>query len=270
MKKDYMTRLERAARWRLSSPEAEDVIADYHDIVGTPPRSEKELLRDLGRPHDVVKLLDQPGKYRIWLAMFAFMVISILALVTDQLFVPVAFWVPLLSLHQIDIFFCYILSILGTIAALVWFRCQGKKMEHLPRAVLILLALLLAFAACVVLFYWTCFQNPDAFLEIWERVPAWLHVDGRPFYIPQLVICYICPVIVAIGIYSLIKARTEDRRWAAIYVLAMAVVLISRMFLAWTLLSMVMIDYEAAWQHLMLRFAVAAVAGFIGTGVALC
>ena len=39
MKKDYMTRLERAARWRLSREEAEDVIADYRDIVGMTPRS---------------------------------------------------------------------------------------------------------------------------------------------------------------------------------------------------------------------------------------
>ena len=36
MKKDYMTRLERAVRWRLQPQEAEDVIADYREIVGNP------------------------------------------------------------------------------------------------------------------------------------------------------------------------------------------------------------------------------------------
>ena len=46
MKKDYMTRLERAARWRLPPQEAEDVIADYREMVGDPPRPEEELLRD--------------------------------------------------------------------------------------------------------------------------------------------------------------------------------------------------------------------------------
>ena len=47
MKKDYMTRLERAVRWRLPPQEAEDVIADYREIVGNPPRSEEELLKSM-------------------------------------------------------------------------------------------------------------------------------------------------------------------------------------------------------------------------------
>jgi len=47
VKKDYMARLEQAARWRLPREEAEDVIADYRDIVGSPPRSEEELHREV-------------------------------------------------------------------------------------------------------------------------------------------------------------------------------------------------------------------------------
>ena len=43
-----MARLEQAARWRLPPEEAEDVIADYRDIVGSPPRSEEELRREVG------------------------------------------------------------------------------------------------------------------------------------------------------------------------------------------------------------------------------
>lgn len=271
MKKDYMTRLERAVRWRLPPLEAEDVITDYHDIVGTPPRLEEELLRDLGKPHDVAKLLAQPKQYHIWLTVFVFMTICILALVTDQLFVPVAFWVPFLFFHRIDIFFCYFLSGMGVIAALVWFRRQGRKAESLPKAIPILLAVFLVFIAAVVLFYEIAFRNPDAIYRIWDETLAAWFPDRSPFTLPAHVTCYICPLIVFIGVYSLIKARTGDRRWAAVYVLAMAVVLILRQILGWVhSMSLEITSYEAQYQMLMLRCAVTAAAGLIGTGVALC
>ena len=74
MKKDYMTRLERAVRWRLPPQEAEDVIADYREIVGNPPRSEEELHREVGDPEQAVKLLTSPlNAYRVWLLVFGLM-----------------------------------------------------------------------------------------------------------------------------------------------------------------------------------------------------
>ena len=80
MKKDYMARLEQAARWRLPREEAEDVIADYRDIVGAPPRSEEELRREVGDPEQVVRLLVQPPKaYYAWLAVFAALAACLLA-----------------------------------------------------------------------------------------------------------------------------------------------------------------------------------------------
>ena len=271
MEKDYMTQLTKWARWMLPWQEAEDVIADYHDIVGTTPRSGEELLRDLGKPHDVVKPLAQPKQYRAWLAVFAFMTFCILALVTDPLFVPVTFWVPFLPFHKIDIFFCYFLSGLGVIAALVWFRRQGRKAESLPKAIPILLAVFLVFIAAVVLFYEIAFRNPDAIYRIWDETLAAWFPDRSPFTLPAYVTCYSCPLIVLIGVYSLIKARTGDRRWAAVYVLAMAVVLILRLILGWVhSMDLEITSYEAQYQLLMLRCAVTAVAGLIGTGVALC
>lgn len=271
MEKNYMTQLSKWARWMLSWQEAEDVIADYHDIVGVPPRPEADLLRDLGRPRDVVKPLAQPRQYRVWLAAFVFMTACILALVTDPWFVPLTFWVLFLPFRRIDIFFCYFLSVLGIIAALLWFRRQGRKAKCLPKAIPILLAVFLVFIAVVVLFYGIAFRNPDAIYSIWNKTLAAWFPDGDPFTLPAYITTYSCPLFVLIGVYSLIKARTGDRRWAAVYVLAMAVVLILRLILGWVhSMDLEITSYEAQYQLLMLRCAVTAAAGLISTGVALC
>lgn len=268
MGKDYMSQLSKWARWMLPWQEVEDVIADYHDIVGTPPRPAEELLRDLGKPKDVVKVLAQPKQYHAWLAAFVFMTACILALVSSHIFVPFAFWVVLLRL-RIQIFFCYFLSALGAMAALMWFRRHGRKTERLPKAVPILLAVFLVLAAGAVLFYGAAFQNPDAIRGIWdETLAAWFPYQG-PFGLAAYITSYSCLLIVLIGVYSLIKARTGDRRWAAVYVLAMAAALILRIILEWTRITYTSLD-EAVYRQFMLQCAVTAAAGLIGTGVALC
>ena len=66
MKKDYMTRLERWARWMLPRQEAEDVLADYRDIVADP-----ELAQDLGKPRAVIWALADRKSYYTWLGVFA-------------------------------------------------------------------------------------------------------------------------------------------------------------------------------------------------------
>ena len=73
MKKDYMARLEWAARWRLPPQEANDVIADYRDIVGDPPRPEDELLRDLGSPRAAIRPLTPQKQYRVHLYLQLYM-----------------------------------------------------------------------------------------------------------------------------------------------------------------------------------------------------
>lgn len=80
---------------------------------------------------------------------------------------------------------------------------------------------------------------------------------------------YSCSLFALTGIYSLIKARTRDRRWAAVYVLAMAAILISRILLEWSHIP-VITNPEEKFRQLMLRCTMVAAAGLAGTGVALC
>ena len=49
-KKMYLSRFSRLARWRLPADEAEDVIADYTELVAAQPEDGEALLKHLGSP----------------------------------------------------------------------------------------------------------------------------------------------------------------------------------------------------------------------------
>ena len=68
MRRDYFSRLSRAARWYLPPAEAAEVLEDYREIVAG--RSEEELRRDLGTPRAAMRQLAQPKAYRRWLMVF--------------------------------------------------------------------------------------------------------------------------------------------------------------------------------------------------------
>lgn len=271
MSKDYMAQLSKWARWMLPWQEADAVIADYHDITGTLPRSREELFRDLGKPRDAAKALVQPKQYHIWLAMFSIMTVCILMQINSTLMLDF----PLLLVYAIgdsffrrwsDIFYCYILFAPGIAAALVWFRRQGRKTKNIPKAVPVLLAVLLAYTAGGLLLYWSCVWD---LLGTWEGVPALLRPEEGPFYLLQFVMGYSSTFFAFLGIYSLVKARTGDRRWAAVYVLAMTAILISRMLMEWSHVP-VITNPEEKFRQIMLRCTLIAAAGAAGTGAALC
>ncbi|MCI9113213.1 MAG: hypothetical protein HFF96_02975 [Oscillibacter sp.] len=76
MRRDYFSRLSRAARWFLPPAEAAEVLEDYREIVAG--RSEEELRRDLGTPRAAMRQLAQPKAYRRWLAAFAGLTVCLL------------------------------------------------------------------------------------------------------------------------------------------------------------------------------------------------
>ena len=53
MRRDYLSRLSRAARWYLPPAEAAEVLEDYREIVAG--RSEEELRRGLGTPRAAMR-----------------------------------------------------------------------------------------------------------------------------------------------------------------------------------------------------------------------
>ena len=275
MKKDYMTRLERWARWMLPRQEAEDVLADYRDIVGTPPRPDDELLRELGRPRSVIRPLAQTKQYRAWLAVFAVMAVCILLLGISPTMLGYPFWRLFFdgwSEHPIG----PVIAVLGAVTALVWFRWQGHKEGRLPKAIPILLVVFLVCIGAVLLFCWVCSRDFEAFLEAWGRMKLWIGPNedaSRSFYLSRMAMCYGSPILACLGTYGLVKARMGDRRWAAVYVLATTAMLTALLVLSWTGRMDVTASVttpEEEFRQMLLRCSGVAAVGLVGTGVALC
>lgn len=271
MKKSYIVRLERWARWMLPRQEAEDVIADYRDIVGSPPRPQEELAQDLGRPRDVVRQLTTRRAYRTWLAAFAVMAVCILALGISPTGPGYPIWLVFFNSwnHSPS---GPILAVPGLVTALVWFRRQGEKKGRLPRAIPILLAVLLAYIGAVLLFCWVCSQDYNYFAAIWGMMEPLIgprNLIPKFFYLSRLAMVYTCPLLALAGMLGLVKARTDDRRWAAVYILALAAIL-SALLVIHLSTSLDVSAAEEGARTMLIRASIVAAIGLAGTGVALC
>ena len=277
MKKDYMTRLERAARWRLPPKEADDVIADYREMVGDPPSPEDELLQELGKPRDAVRPLVQPRQYYIWLAVFAFLSLCILSLgisVYDWRLWEIYFYDYIYGTKNI---LSRVVPVLGSVTALVWFRWQGRKTARLPKAIPILLAALLACCGGIMLYCWAFSRDFFGFLDAWGTMPALLGPNpGEPisvsFYLPQDFMIYGSLLLSLVGVAWLVKARTGDRRWAAVYIMALTVMLAALNVVAWvhSMDPTPFLTLEALFRQMLFESAGITAVGMIGAGVALC
>lgn len=282
MKKDYMTRLARWARWMLPRQEAEDVIDDYRDIVGNPPRPYAELLRDVGKPRDVVAPLATLGVYRIWLAVFAVMAACILIPGVSPLPGMWRFWTFCFYLRFYDLQLGVALAFLGIAVALVWFRWQGHREPRLPRAIPILLAAVLAWTVAVLLVNWIWMRNPTGFAEIWGEAPVYVLFGlvrigppgatmPRSVQMLQTALEYGGFAMALAGLYGLVRAKTDDRRWIAVYVLGMMSMLVCMCALAY-MTNMDLPDPIPAdwWVSCFQTWLIYAGIGVVGAGVALC
>lgn len=254
MKKTYMDRLACWARWKLPRQEAESVIADYREIVGTPPRSEEELLRDVGAPRDAVERLANPEKYRLWLA--AFFLFSLCAL-APCLSSPSSLW----WFRYLDAV-CAVLSVAGSAAVVLWFRRFGKKEQRMPKALPIVLAVFFVWCGGILLFDWSWMHDPAGFVRMTEPLTPYIGgmVGGA---------CRVSAIAAALAcVWSLVKARTGDRRWAAVYILSLAVVLVA---METRMLTSTLSDFSAGWYVPFLRRYCAIFAvSLVGAGAALC
>lgn len=276
MKKDYMTQLERVARWRLPPQEAEDVIADYREMVGDPPRSEEELVRDLGKPWDAVRPLVQPRQYYIWLAVFLVMSFCALALSFSQY--EWRFWL----IYFEDYFYgtkdslSRVVTVLGAVTALVWFRWQGRKAARLPKAIPILLAVLLALCGGILLYCWAGSRDFDSFAAMWGTYKPWIgpnSVTGisASVHLPLSFMAEGSVIIAIAAVFWLVKARTRDRRWAAVYIMALTAILAALNVVAGIYsMDSPLLTSEEIYRQLLFQSAWITVIGMIGAGVALC
>lgn len=268
MKKDYLTKLERWARWMLPAREAEEVLADYRDIVSDP-----ELRQGLGKPRSVIRPLAQPRQYYAWLAVFAVMAVCILALGISGTAIGFPLWLYLFDGWVSHPYGAY-LAALGAVVAMVWFRLKGRKGQRLSRAIPVLLAVLLACIGAVLLFCWGCSRDFDGFCQMWGLVRVWIgpnETAPASLYLSRIAMGNGAALIALAGLIALIKARSRDRRWAAVYVLAVTAILVALLTLDWSgRMDLTGTSYEELFRQMLTRCSVIAAVGVAATGVALC
>ncbi len=275
MKKDHLTRLARWARWMLPPQEAEDVIADYRDIL-----EDEELSRELGKLRDVIRPLADRHAYRTWLAVFVVLAACILIPAASPLplglypvwfalFSPDGFLIP-----GVPMFLWFMIA--GLALSLVWFRPRrGEAKTPLPRSIFIVLAVLLAVMGLV---WWTFWQitlylegalaNPIFHLPMgfwWPLGRVYVGGNLLTFSLEWSAI-----PLAAVGMVGLVKARTRDRRWRAVYFLSLSAMMLA--FAVLTLLTSMDVTSEPDTWYIATRQICLTITalGLIGTGVSLC
>lgn len=275
MKKDYLSSLSRAARWCLPPAEAAEVLEDYRDLIEQEPRSEEALRRDLGSPWSAARQLVQPKAYRRWVAVFAVLAACILlpaALpLLAELMEPAIFRFPALDLPWQIYSFCGaivpfrgIFLLIGMALALVWFRRGSGEERHWnpPKGAVPLLLLLLIGMA---------FQWVDAWILLAEPVKIWEWLTSKIVEALRLAMTLDMFVMGVIGMFALVKARMTDRRWQAVYILALAgSVLGMSVFALWTSMDISSITVTGWQREFVIRYLGITVLGLVGTGVSLC
>ena len=265
MRRDYLSRLSRAARWYLPPAEAAEVLEDYREIVEG--RSEEELRREVGSPRETARRLAQPKAYRRWLAVFGALSVCLLLPMADALAQELS-----LVLYRLLRVYCLwggvpatsrlslLLNPLGIVLALVWVRRGGEKGKALPKRIAPLLVLLLLGIA------WTWFLAWVVLTENLTVVDFLFPTHGRA--IEQTLALFIAFAGV-VGMVGLIKARLGDRRWLAVYMMSLAGAGLA--IYLWRMMTRMSYDPSADWQlPYWIRLAFITAAGLLGTGVSLC
>lgn len=288
-RRSWMDRLSQAARWRLPTQEAEEVIADYQELLAERPRTEEELYRDLGDPVQAVQLLVQPKAYRRWKIAFCTMAACLLVAALYPLPASPVF-VILLEFH---VFYnqsaLALLTelLLGIVLALLCFRRRkGEAKKPWPKTLLLSILLLLAGLAVTWWFLSVCAVSPEKIETIWTKVPLFNPISGgmgsayeaaRPPFATGMVL-YMewvgCALAGLLGTVGLVKARTKDRRWSIVYLLALTLSILSLAVLV-MMFSIFEIGHEekvqTEWMLPYFRtYILVTVAGLVGTGVSLC
>lgn len=247
-KQTYLRRFSRVARWRLGSAEAADVVADYADLLERrTPEQQSTLVEDLGKPAAAARLLTEEKPYRCWLWSFWIMVACLL--LPELLLIG-----PYLSGQPRPME--YGAFAMGLALALVWFHPSGEKTKR-PRMLLGLLAVM------AVLWIAAGFVLRCLFTGAWKSWPPESY-GPTAFYTLALT----STVAVALGILGAVRARTDNRRWAALYMLGLTTAMVCLQILT-TLVGLSAVDTH--WlQREGVRWAVVGGIGLVGTGVILC
>lgn len=271
MKRDYLTRLSRIARWKLPPEEAREVAEDYREMIDQNPRSDEELCQELGKPAEAIRLITQKKSYYRWLVAFAIMSICLLLPAMSNVPFICSFRIFLTfnsirfyfrGRHFIGIPFCLVM---GLVISQIWFRRNGfREKSRFPRRMLPLFAIQILGLIGVWFVIWLAlFCSPEQLAKIFVgEVPRAMVVGD--------ILIWGGFGIAVIGMFGLVKARLEDRRWLALYALGLTVsaLCVEVLALMWNM----SLDFTSdGWQMLYFEYYIfLTVPGLVGTGASLC
>ena len=307
--KNWLGRFSRAARWMLPRKEAEEVIADYTDLLAEDTRTQEELERDLGDPVQAVRLLVQPGQGqlrqavfggvtagKLWVVVFC----ALAACLLSAAFAPT----PLSPSYMLMKWYewstndpltwhLYLIPVgqvlAGTLLSLAVFRRrEGEEKKPLPKWIFLWLLLLLAGMGLAWFVVWNVSATPEHFLTKWVELPpppqdqgggtAWKGTTSLVLVVMAGWLEWGCCALPGVaGMIGLVRARMRDRRWSGVYVLALtlAVLALAVIAMLYQFSGIRPGDYyndltDGWFRRYILRFALITVTGLVGAGVSLC
>lgn len=266
MRRNYLSRLTRAARWYLPPAEAAEVLEDYREIVAG--RSEEELRREVGAPWETARRLAQPRAYRRWVMVFLILSACVLLPAVDPVLegLSLTAWLSGMYAHMFwnsnggFARFSMPLFPLGIVLSLAWFRRNGRKERALSKKTLPVFTLILLGIAWVWFLFWAILT---------ERFDVIDFLFPDMFWTVRLIICLNILIAGTAGMIGLVKSRLEDRRWQALYIWGMTGVVLNTFL--WKILTSMNLDSSVGWQGpYWMRLVFITLVGLLGTGVSLC
>lgn len=263
-KEQYLKRFSRAVRWRLPPRESEEAIADYRELIFQEERDESKLVEELGEPIQAAHLLTDVRTYRRWLAVFAVLAFGLFLLAKWAWTAHSPFY---RFLWWDQMWFPVLVMAVGLALSLYWFRRHGQKNGPLSRRLMLALAVVFAYGVGTLAWNWYV-MAPQALKGLVEQYPSvipWQIILQRELLIEGGVGCAL------IALAGLVLAKCYDRRWLALYILAVTLAAI----LGFVEFNLVSIDISAPGPeiiqtYLFSRILPVGAVGLIGTGVALC
>lgn len=201
---NYMMKLKFAAYWFLPQNEAEEVVADYREMLAD---GVEDPEKRFGSPVKAVLELTDRKKALYWHVYFAVCAVLLA--------------VPMLCAMKLYFEFEYVLLPMLLLAVMLFrkFGLKWPKLSTVPKAVYIVGACVLVVLAaqCVGIYFIFCIVRSQN-QELMKQVAFYLNAPG--YTIVFLGLCALG------GIASLVCARMLDRRWRAVTLLIMTVMLV--------------------------------------------
>lgn len=261
-KAEYLSRFSRALKWRMSYQEAEEVIHDYEELFDQNNKREEEFCRELGNPVIAAGHLKDERAFQSWLVVFGIQLLPI-AIVSCLLFSMSSYNIVISSI-ELQPYLVIAVSFLGIAVSFWWFRPRKEfKDKKLSKGIVFLLIVLYLFAVSMVLL--TAYFFHRLFY-------IGVSISFAKFFVSILKLSGI--ILALLGIFAIVKSRICERRYRAVYILAVIFLLIIVFFFQ-VLTSMDFFVGNSKSIFLLLAeefrmYAIIGGAGILASGAALC